>query len=368
MINIVDLFCGAGGSAIGVERIENTNTLLAIDFWDKAVESYNDNLKHKVAEVMDITKIDKKWLDDRLHGQNVDIVMGGPPCQGFSTTTRFRWKEGSHKGMKDKNYLFKSFLNVISILKPKLVIMENVKGILTIKNELGEKIISEIEKAYNDIGYCLKYQIVHIHDLGLPQYRDRVIFFATKDKDILDKLTYPSTISTHCIKDAIEDLPLDMQYKEYVLPSDCNDYINKLRKPTDILTNHITNTKKTTTIERIKEVKPGQCMKDLDDNNPYKTKAIYDNSYLRQKYSDILVTQVNICKNMLIHPKANRIYTVREALRLQNFPDSYKFNENTIQPNAMYQMVANAIPSILMEEIVKTNLDIINDLEKENKC
>lgn len=243
--------------------------------------------------------------------------------------------------------------------------MENVKGILTIKNEFGEKIINEIEKAYNDIGYCLKYQIVHIHDLGLPQYRDRVIFFGTRDKDVLDKLTYPSTISTHCIKDAIEDLPVDMQYKEYVLPSDCNSYIKSLRKPTDILTNHITNTKKTTTIERIKEVKPGQCMKDLDDNNPYKTKAIYDNSYLRQKYSDILVTQVNICKNMLIHPKANRIYTVREALRLQNFPDSYKFNENTIQPNAMYQMVANAIPPILMEEIVKTNLDILNNLEKE---
>lgn len=368
MINIVDLFCGAGGSAIGVERIENTNTLLAVDFWDKAVESYNDNLKHKVAEVMDITKIDKKWLDSRLHGQNVDIVMGGPPCQGFSTTTRFRWKEGSHKGMKEKNYLFKSFLNVISILKPKLVIMENVKGILTIKNEYGEKIISEIEKAYNNIGYYVKYQIVPIHELGLPQCRNRVIFFATQDKHMLDNLTYPTKVSTHCIKDAIKNLPLDLSCKDYVLPSDCNDYINSLRKTTNILTNHITVNSKPTTIERIKQIKPGKCMKDLDDNNPYKTKAIYDNSYLRQKYDDILVTQVSVCKNILIHPKANRIYTVREALRLQNFPDSYMFNEKTIQPIAMYQMIANAIPPMLMEEIFKTNLDIINNLEKEKKC
>ena len=367
MINIVDLFCGAGGSAIGVERIENTNTILAVDFWDKATESYNDNLKHKVAEVMDITKIDKQWLDNRIHDK-VDIVMGGPPCQGFSTTTRHKWENGTNIGMKEKNYLFESFLNVIDIIKPKLVIMENVKGILTIKNEYGEKIIDEIVKAYNNIGYHVKYQIVPIHELGLPQCRNRVIFFATRDKNILDKLTYPNSDITHCIKDAIEDLPLDISCKDYVLPSDCNSYINTLRNSTDILTNHITTNTKPTTTERIKQIKPGQCMKYLDENNPYKIKAIYDNCYLKQFYTDKLATQSNISKNIFIHPKANRIYTVREALRLQNFPDSYIFNEKTIKPKDMYQMVANAIPPILMEEIFKTNLNIINNLEKEDEC
>lgn len=369
MINIVDLFCGAGGSAIGVERVSDTKILLAIDCWDKAVKTYNLNCRDKVAEVMDITKIDKKWLDDRLHHQRVDIVMGGPPCQGFSNTTRFRWKEGTHEGMKEKNYLFKSFLNIVNILKPKLVIMENVKGILTIKNEFGEKIIDEIVKAYNNIGYYVKYQIVQIHELGLPQLRNRVIFFATRDKNTLDKLIYPSTTTiTYCIKDAIEDLPLDLSCKDYVLSSNCNNYINKLRTPKDVLTNHIIVNTKPKTTERIKQIKHGQCMKDLDDNNPYKTKAIYNNSYLRQKYSDVFVTQVKISKNILIHPNANRIYTVREALRLQNFPDSYIFNEKTIKPNAMYQMIANSIPPILMEEIFKTNLEIINNLQKEDEC
>lgn len=108
-------------------------------------------------------------------------------------------------------------------------------------------------------------------------------------------------------------------------------------------------------------------MKALDYNNPYKTKASYNNSYLRQSYTDRLVTQLNISKNMLIHPKVDRIYTVREVIRLQNLPDSYTFNEKTIKPNAMYQMEANAIQSILMEEIFKTNLNTINNLKlKEN--
>lgn len=231
--------------------------------------------------------------------------------------------------------------------------MENVKGILTIKNEYGEKIISEIEKAYNNIGYYVKYQIVPIHELGLPQCRNRVIFFATQDKHMLDNLTYPTKVSTHyCIKDAIEDLPLDLNCKDYVLPSDCNDYINSLRKTTNVLTNHITVNNKPTTIERIKQVKPGHCMKDLDDSNPYKTKAIYNNSYLRQKYDDILVTQVSVCKNILIHPKADRIYTIREALRLQNFPDSFRFSDD-IKIGDMYQMVANSIPPLLIEEVMR---------------
>lgn len=356
MINIVDLFCGCGGSAIGVERVPNTKILLAVDFWDKAVKTYNKNCRDKVAEVMDITKIDKKWLDDRLHHQRVDIVMGGPPCQGFSTTTRHKWENGTNIGMKEKNYLFESFLNVIDIIKPKLVIMENVKGILTIKNEYGEKIIDEIVKAYNNIGYHVKYQIVPIHDLGLPQCRNRVIFFATQDKNMLDNLTYPTKTlkKTHCIKDAIEDLPLDLHSNEYVLPSNCNDYIKSLRKPTDILTNHVTVDTKPTTIERIKQIKSGQCMKYLDENNPYKIKAIYDNCYLRQKYSDMLVTQTNVCKSIFIHPKANRIYSVREALRLQNFPDSFSFSDD-IRVRDMYQMVANSIPPILMEEVLKND-------------
>lgn len=252
MINIVDLFCGCGGSAIGVERVPDTKILLAIDCWDKAVKTYNLNCRDKVAEVMDITKIDKKWLDNRLHGQ-------------------------------------------------------------------------------------------------------RVIFFATQDKHMLDNLTYPTKVSTHyCIKDAIEDLPLDLNCKDYVLPSDCNDYINSLRKTTNVLTNHITVNNKPTTIERIKQVKPGHCMKDLDDSNPYKTKAIYNNSYLRQKYDDILVTQVSVCKSILIHPKADRIYTIREALRLQNFPDSFRFSDD-IKIGDMYQMVANSIPPLLIEEVMRVD-------------
>lgn len=354
MINIVDLFCGCGGSAIGVERVPDTKILLAIDCWDKAVKTYNLNCRDKVAEVMDITKIDKKWLDDRLHHQRVDIVMGGPPCQGFSCTTRHKWNDGKNTSMKEKNYLFKSFLNVISILKPKLVIMENVKGILTIKNEFGEKIISEIEKAYNNIGYYVKYQIVPIHELGLPQCRNRVIFFATRDKKLLDSLIYPSKLEHHTIKDAIEDLPLDIRHTNYLLPSDCNDYIKSLRKTTDVLTNHVTVDTKPTTIERIKQIKPGHCMKDLDNSNPYKTKAMYNNSYLRQKYDDILVTQVSICKNILIHPKTDRIYTIREVLRLQNFPDSFSFSDD-IKVGDMYQMIANSIPPILMEEVLKND-------------
>lgn len=369
MITVVDLFCGCGGSAIGIERVPNTNIVLAVDVWDAAIQSYNANMKHKVAELMDINEINKDWLDKRLKKTPVDIVIGGPPCQGFTAVTRHKWVNNINKeSMTHKNYLFQSFLNIVDILQPKVVIMENVKGILTIKNEYGERILDEIIKAYNQIGYFVKYQIVAIHDLGLPQVRNRVIFFATKDKNLLDKLKYPSEnkFKNNCISNAIMDLPKDIKDTNYSLDyNSCSEYIKSLRDENSILSNHFTSKQKPNTTKRIEQIKPGQNMKKLEKDNPYKTKGKFSNSYCRQFGTELLTTLVNISKNLYIHPTGNRIYTVREALRLQGFPDSYVFDKNNISAAKMYQMIANSIPPILTENIFKTNLNVFTEISKK---
>lgn len=350
------------GGATGVERLNRTNTLFAIDFWQPAVDSYNYNLGNK-AFCMDIHNLDENKINELVNGQKCDILLGSPPCQGFSLQARYKYKnsEGEiNEGMEQKNHLFLEFLRVANILQPKVIVMENVKGILTMKNKEGELILNNIIQAYNDIGYYVKYKIVECDKLGLPQTRHRVIFIASKDKDLLDKIHYPRYNNNKItIKDAIMDIP--EKGDNYTLPlAYTSEYIQFLRKNENILVDNITNNTTKVVTERIKLIKTNECMRDLPNGHPLKTKSRFTNCYKREHENNSIGTISNIAKTILIHPNFDRIYTIRESLRLQNFPDSYILQGT---PYDKYLMVANAIPPLLTENVVKNVIEVLDNLK-----
>lgn len=351
------------GGATGVERLNRTNTLFAIDFWQPAVDSYNYNLGNK-AFCMDIHNLDENKINELVNGQKCDILLGSPPCQGFSLQTRHKYKNANgeiNEGMEQKNHLFLEFLRIANILQPKVIVMENVKGILTMKNKDGELILNLIIQAYNNIGYNVKYQIVECDKLGLPQTRHRVIFIASKDKDLLNKIQYPIYENKRTtIREAIRDIPENGT--AYIL--DCKNtsaYIQSLRQNEDILMDNITNNTTKIVQERIKLIKTNECMKDLPNEHPLKTKSKFTNMYKREDENNLIGTISNIAKTLSIHPNFDRIYTIREGLRLQNFPDSYVL-QGSIQEK--YQMVANAIPPLLTENIVRNIINALDNIEK----
>ena len=361
--NVVDLFCGCGGGAIGIERLGRTNTLFAIDFWKPAIDSYNYNLGNKAIQ-MDIHDLDEEKIKQLTDGKECDIVIGSPPCQGFSMITRHRYEDDENsvnEDMEEKNHLFLEFIRVVNILKPKVVIMENVKGILSMRTKFGELILHNIIMGFEDIGYKIKYKIIKCEEFGLPQVRHRAIILATNDEDIYNKLEFPIDKGDRTsIGKAIIDIPEFGNDYRYDLDK-CFLYIKSLRNENDILTDNITNNTTEIVKQRIAMIKAGTNMNDVPDDNPLKTKSKFSHSYKREHIYNPSCTIGHIVKATLIHPIYNRIYTIREALRLQNFPDKYIL-QGTVQEK--YRMVANAIPPLLTENVARGIINILDDVEK----
>ena len=184
---MVDLFCGAGGLSLGFEY-NGVESKLAVDFDDQAIETYNYNRKSKVGVVKDINQLNQSV-------GLVDLVIGGPPCQGFSNANRQRLIDDP------RNQLYKQFIRLVDLYEPKAVLMENVIGI--------KRRSQEIIEDYKSIGYFASCIELNAKDLGIPQNRKRVFFFACKDQKYTDqfkKLEDVSTNKVFVLKDALKGL------------------------------------------------------------------------------------------------------------------------------------------------------------------
>lgn len=324
-INVVDLFCGGGGGSIGIHRNDGFNTVFALDFWNIATDTYKHNFPDINVICDDIHNLTETKIKELVGDNKIDIVIGGPPCQGFSMVARNKFNTYE-----------------------------------TSKIDKGDKIINEIENAYEMIGYHLKYKVVDIQKLGLPQKRKRVIFIASYDKELVDKFIYPdeTTNINVSIKDAISDLEYDYTQNEFIYTKnfdDVSDYVKTLRDKNKTMYQDLFHKAKDSILHRNRcnQIKNGEYMFLLNKNNPYKIKSKYTNSYERKYYDDKLSTMTNVIKTMFIHPKFDRCYSLRESARLQNFPDSYKFLINKYSQTHHYQILCNAIPPILTEYIFK---------------
>jgi DNA (cytosine-5)-methyltransferase 1/site-specific DNA-methyltransferase (adenine-specific) len=192
--NVLDIFCGAGGLSLGLEKA-GFKTLIGVDFNSEALKTFKNNFPMSEIICGDITKNDvKRKIFDLAKNKMINMIVGGPPCQGFSL-------KGKKLGLDDpRNFLFKEYLEIVKELKPIVFVIENVKNILSSSNGyFKNKILTEIKK----LGYVVNYGVLNAANYAVPQNRERSFFIASKEKVI----SFPDEIKKKVtVRDAISDL------------------------------------------------------------------------------------------------------------------------------------------------------------------
>ncbi|WP_237189120.1 DNA cytosine methyltransferase [Rothia nasimurium] len=342
-MNIVDLFSGVGGLSYGFVQ-EGFNIAYANEYDSEIAKSYK--LNHpgthiKVGDIKDLN-LEEEFLN--LRGK-IDIVMGGPPCQGFS-------QKGKRKTIHDdRNFLFRNFVDVVKYLTPKYFVMENVPNLLTAENGFFKK---ELEELFEEIGYSINAKVLNASEFGIPQSRRRAIIIG---KIGVGKVKFPEpTFEKITVYDAISDLAFlesgqgseSSQYKM----SAHTKYQKLLRSENTDLFNHVATRHTNLALERLKMI-PSNCTKKVLPEQ-HRTKSIYSGTWTRLDSKGVaptITTRFDTpSSGQFTHPILHRAITVREAARLQSFPDSFRFYGSK---SSQMKQVGNAVPPILSRHIAK---------------
>lgn len=340
---VIDLFCGIGGFSKGFEKA-GFKILLGIDNWETSLKTFKEN--HYDTEVLlkDIKELNNDILEK--YENKVDVIIGGPPCQGFSMS-------GKRDAKDIRNTLFEDMLKVVSIVKPKVVIMENVVGLLSMKSDKGILVKDLIYERFEKYGYKVKHKVLNASDYGVPQHRKRVIFIGTKQGEITFPL--PSHFEEETlldnkkitVGDALGNIPNIGEDEEYLEPK--TNFQKMMSNGTKKIFNHNKVNHSNEVSQRMSFVPQGGNWKDIPKEY-YNVGGEHSNNYRRLHSKKPSVTMKHATKSMIIHPKYNRCLTVREVARLQGFYDSFIIH-GTI--SEQHQQLANAVPPLLGYSIAK---------------
>ncbi len=338
---IIDLFCGAGGFSLGFEN-EGFESILAIDKWNDAIETYNHNRKNKCGLNIDIHDFSNDKLYELNRENDVDGIIGGPPCQGFSLV-------GKRETGDVRNSLYLEYVRFVDCIKPKFFILENVKGLLSMEKGIYR---DDIIKRFSALGYNVTYKLLKASDYGVPQSRERVFFVGLKNEIFGDQYFDFDLVKCQPMvttKDALSDLPsLDNHELQYEYSRDPkNAFQEKMRKNCEKLENNDITNHTEQTISIISMIKDGGNIKDLPEEY-YKVRNY--NAAFKRMNSNLPSGTIDCGHRNYFHYKENRIPTVRESARIQSFPDVYFFTGNK---SSQYTQVGNAVPVILAEQIAK---------------
>ncbi|MDR1181498.1 MAG: DNA cytosine methyltransferase [Bacteroidales bacterium] len=338
----VDAFSGVGGMSLGAS-MAGVNVKFAVEIDKYAAETFMANHKGVTMFNDDVQNLHKIPLNKT---KDTTILFGGPPCQGFSySNQRTRNKNNT------KNWLFKEFVRLTKLWQPDWFVLENVSGILhTEKGFFLEQILDD----FNNIGYTLSYKLCNATDFGVPQKRARFFLVGSKH-DITFKFPDTTGQQTITVKDAISDLPFltnganfdKLEYKTEATST----YARTLRgKSKHSLCNNVTRNSDLV-IERYTHIPPGGNWENIPNHlmSNYKDHSrCHDGIYFRLKEDEPSLVIGNYRKNMLIHPTEDRGLSVREAARLQSFPDWFIFKGSV---GFQQQQVGNAVPPLLAKAI-----------------
>jgi len=349
-LKVIDLFSGAGGLSQGF-RDAGCNIISAVEINKNLSQTFRNNFKKTKIFEEDISKVKSKDL--LVNESKVDIIIGGPPCQGFSMSgKRIR---GNGIFLNDKrNKLFKEFVRIINDLKPKIFLMENVPGILNI---FQGKTKNQILSIFESIGYDAKVKVLLAADYGVPQLRKRA-FFIGNNLGIDPEFLFPPKINKDYItvEDAIFDLPFiksgQGEFETIYKKKPSTEYQKKMRAGVKKLYNHISTKHDDKIINIIKMLKEGEGRNNLPKK--FQTKSIHSGSYMRiikNKPSYTITTRFDTPPvGRVTHPIADRALTAREAARLQSFPDDFIFIGKRTHVGIQ---IGNAVPPLLAYEIAK---------------
>lgn len=356
-LNCVELFAGAGGLGKGFSDA-GFNIVVANDIWPVVEDTYLSNFPNSKFITKDISLLTGKELlqDTGLSNNDIDVIIGGPPCQGFSTL-------GKRFIDDPRNKLFKDYIRIVGEIKPKVFVMENVSGIMNMQKG---KVLQEILKSFNEIGYKVEVQLLNAANYGVPQTRTRAIFIGTRlnTEIIFPEPTINSAVDMLSLWDAISDLPQDdeKELNEYAIPPQ-NNYQKIMRKNTEKLELHIPSKHGENSRKMMTFIPTGKSVWEVE-NIPenLKPKSGYGNTYARLDPTEpgMTITRNFSCisSSRCIHPYLNRGLTAREAARIQSFPDDYKFSGSKTD---IHLQIGNSVPPILAYNIAETIKKMLTD-------
>lgn len=359
-IKVVDLFSGAGGLTFGfTHKIINNrfvkddsfDVVFANDFCKEAAKAFSLNFPSIRIINDSIESLNKVFFETNgIDIKGVDIVIGGPPCQSYSTI-------GKRKN-DDRSKLYKEYRRILEIIQPKMFIFENVLGILSFKDEQKNKIIETIKRDFDDIGFDINIKILNAKDFGVPQNRLRVFLVGIrKESGIIWEFPAFKLNKEITVNEAIGDLP-ELNYGETSFEYRCkptNKYQSLMRGNNKIVYEHTAKKYGPRIRAIIENLGPGEKHDDINKKveanllpaDLFLTSG-YNNSYARlwgDKPSATITNNFGTpSSNRCIHPVQNRALSLREAARLQSFPDNFVFYGNYSQKA---KQVGNAVPPLL---------------------
>lgn len=340
---VVDLFAGVGGLSEGFR--ESGFSIALANEWDPSIASaYSHNHPETRVIVEDITKIEIPQVFKR-HRDQTEVIIGGPPCQGFS-------QKGQRKSINDeRNYLFRHFVSVVDYVRPKFFVMENVPNLLTNEGGLFKR---EVEGLFANLGYSVNSAVLNASDYGVPQHRRRAIILGRLDGSA--PLMPPRSASQTTIWEAISDLAyLNSGEGAEVSPYTTfpeTEYQMHSREGAQELYNHRSTRHSAVALERLSMIPPGGGKEFLPEE--HRTKSIYSGTWTRMdpdSQSVTITTRFDTpSSGRFTHPFLNRAITVREAARIQSFPDRFRFLGTK---TSQMKQVGNAVPPLLGKAIAE---------------
>lgn len=355
---MIDLFCGAGGFAVGASWA-GFESVLGIDHFQPAMETWTFNHPHSIGCLGDIKQIDPNLLKKMLAEKGIDkinLITGGVPCQGFSIANR------KHNDNDERNYLFLEYMKFVKVFTPDYIILENVSGM---RSTAGGQFERDIKEYMKSLGYEVSVKLLNAADYGVPQLRVRLIFVGVR-KNCGFNTPYEFPIGAfenahRTVADAISDLPKlgSNECAEGYKSRAKTDYQKLMRgigniaaiKPTKKLYNHISPNHLPEVLEKISKTEPG--------------KPMYEKFKQRIRLKNDAPSPTQLAGGIrpqfqFGHPTQVRGLTIRERARIQSFPDSYIFKGGIVQERVQ---TGNAVPPLLIYHITSV---IANEISRKD--
>lgn len=374
----IDLFSGCGGLTKGFSMV-GVRSIFASDIDENCEKTFTRNFPDTPFLCKDITAITKEDVDALTGGVIPDIIIGGPPCQGFSLANKRRNKIQDDP----RNKLFYGFVKFINWYSPRAFVMENVKGLLSMQNgEVIKTIVEEFSKA-GEYGYNVAYKVLMASDYGVPQNRERVILIGFR-KDLNLQPVHPEPYQQDhliTVDEATSDLPqigagqgTDVQ--EYPQEPQ-NEYQRLMRANSKYVLNHVAMKHTPRLIARFEAIKPGQDLLDVWETHgalkrgaPKEKSTIKFHQNNQRLYGDKPAPTIAASfQSNFVHPHLNRNFTAREGARLQSFPDDFVFEGMRTKMSwekglSQYQQIGNAVPVLLAKAIAESVVKQLKNIKK----
>lgn len=389
-LTVLDLFSGCGGFSLGMEQA-GLQLVGAIDFDRHAVETYNANFQDHQALQRDLTAYGPEDFARETGQSQIDVIIGGPPCQGFS---HVRQVDGSNHGSRliedPRRDLYKAYLRFVEYFQPKVFVMENVLGI---RSSAGGHYFQAIQQEAKELGYSVQPEILTATDFGVPQTRRRQYFFGAKDPNVLMKiiqqlLRQPLPGPAVTLWDAIGDLPeleAGEEAREY-------DYPRRARHLADLrkrgvewylenvirvessyeLNGHLARPHSARDLRDFAKIPDGSHggvveRQGIKLEHPYRRDR-FDDQFKRQpKNGPCSTILAHMAKDglMFIHPEQNRSLTPREAARVQGFPDTFLF---PVARTHQFRVIGNAVPPVVARAVGSAVANVCEPLKPAVKA